>query len=60
MVFDKVIEDYITERRELPLVVYIKAEAVVFFSQKQLPRKMKSRLVIIVCAGYTFWQLFLQ
>ena len=29
MVFDKVIEDYITEMRELTLVVYIKAEAVV-------------------------------
>ena len=29
------------------------------FSQKQLPRKMKLRLVIIVCAGYIFWQLFL-
>ena len=29
------------------------------FSQRQLPRKMKSCLVIIVCAGYIFWQLFL-
>ena len=28
-------------------------------SQKQLPRKMKSRLVNIMCAGYIFWQLFL-
>ena len=27
--------------------------------QKQLPRKVKSRLVIIQCAGYIFWQLFL-
>ena len=31
----------------------------VYFSQKQLPRKMKLRLVIIDCAGYIFWQLFL-
>ena len=30
-----------------------------YFSQKQLPRKMMSRLVIIECAGYIFWQLFL-
>ena len=29
------------------------------FSSKQLPRKMKTRLVIIECAGYIFWQLFL-
>ena len=29
-----------------------------YFSQKQLPRKMKSRLVITECAGYIFWQLF--
>ena len=28
--------------------------------KKQLPRKMKSRLVIIICAGYIFWQQFLQ
>ena len=30
------------------------------FSQKQLPRKMKSRLVILECAGYILWQLFLR
>ena len=30
------------------------------FSQKQLPREMESRLVIIMCAGYIFWQLFLR
>ena len=29
------------------------------FSQKQLPHKMKTRLVIIKCAGGIFWQLFL-
>ena len=33
---------------------------ILFFSQKQLPRKMKSRLVIIECADYIFWQLFLR
>ena len=33
---------------------------VLYFSQKQPPRKMKSRLVIIDCAGYIFRQLFLQ
>ena len=32
---------------------------IIFFSQKQLTRKMNSRLVIIECAGYIFWQLFL-
>ena len=32
---------------------------VLYFSQKQLPHKMKTRLVIIKCAGYTFRQLFL-
>ena len=35
------------------------SQAMIYFSQKQLPRKMKSRLVIIMCAGYIFWQLFL-
>ena len=30
-----------------------------YFSQKQLPRKMELRLVITKCAGYTFRQLFL-
>ena len=29
----------------------------IHFSQKQLPRKTKTRLVIIECAGYIFWQL---
>ena len=28
-------------------------------SQKQLPSKLKLRLVIIECAGYIIWQLFL-
>ena len=31
-----------------------------YTSQKKLPRKMKSRLVIIECAGYICWQLFLR
>ena len=31
---------------------------VVHFSQKQLPRKTKTRLVILECAGYIIWQLF--
>ena len=31
-----------------------------YFSQKPLLRKMKSRLDIIEYAGYVFWQLFLQ
>ena len=31
-----------------------------YFSQKQLPFEMKSRLVIIECTGYIFWQLFLR
>ena len=30
-----------------------------YFSQKPQPRKMKSHLVIIMCACYIFWQLFL-
>ena len=29
------------------------------FSQRQLPRKLKTRLVIIECAGYIFWQFSL-
>ena len=33
---------------------------VLHFSQKQLSRIMKSRLVITNCAGYIFWQLFLR
>ena len=33
---------------------------ILYFSQKQLPREMESRLVIIECAGYIFWQLFLR
>ena len=32
---------------------------ILYSSQKQLPRKMKSRLVIIECAGYIFGQSFL-
>ena len=32
----------------------------VYFSQKQLLRIMKSRLVIIQCAGFKFWQLLLR
>ena len=31
-----------------------------YFSQKQLPRKMKLRLVILVYAGNIFWQLFVR
>ena len=31
----------------------------IYFSQKQPPPKMTSRLAIVVCAGYIFWQLFL-
>ena len=30
-----------------------------YISQKQLPCKMKTCLVITMCAGYIFWQLFL-
>ena len=30
-----------------------------YVSQKQLPRKMMTRLVIIECAGYALRQLFL-
>ena len=33
---------------------------ILYFSKKQLLRKMKSRLVIIECAGYIFRQLFLR
>ena len=33
---------------------------ILYFSQKQMPREIESRLVIIVCAGYIFWQLFLR
>ena len=32
---------------------------ILYISQKQLRRKLKSRLVIVACAGYIFWQLFL-
>ena len=35
-------------------------KVILSFSQKQTPRKMKLRLVIIECAGYIFWQLFLR
>ena len=43
------------------LVLYSSVNQVhLYFSQKQLPRKMKSRLVIIACAGYILWQLFLR
>ena len=38
--------------------VLIFHRTILYFSQKQLPRKMKSRLVIRKCAGYIFWQLF--
>ena len=39
------------------VVLYIYA---VYFSQKQLPCKIKPRLVIIECAGYILWQFFLR
>ena len=38
----------------------ISGSSIVYFSQKQLPREMEPRLVIIVCAGYIFWQLCLR
>ena len=38
-----------------PYIIYV-----LYFSQKQLPRKMKSRFVITTCAGYIFKQLFLR
>ena len=31
----------------------------IYFSQKRLRRKMKSRLVITKCEGNIFWQLLL-
>ena len=36
------------------------APRILYSSQKQLPREMESHLVIIVGAGYIFWQLFLR
>ena len=35
----------------LPMI----ASLILYFSQKQLPREIEPRLVIIVCAGYIFW-----
>ena len=32
----------------------------IYFPQKQLPRKMKTRLVITECTGYIFWQFFCE
>ena len=40
------------------LIVMLQPQHYLYFSQKQLPRRMKTRLVIIMCAGYNFWQLF--
>ena len=45
--------------RVISIVYLITVLLLLYISQKQLPRKMKSRLVIIECAGYIFWQLFL-
>ena len=36
------------------ILVLPSSTLVLYFSQKQLPRKMESHLVIVVCAGYTF------
>ena len=33
---------------------------VLYDSQKQLPHKVKVRLIIIECAGYIFWQSFVR
>ena len=33
---------------------------ILHFSQKQLPREMESRLIIIECAGYIFCRLFMR
>ena len=41
------------------LFEFLIVTAEIYVSQKQVPRKMKTRLVIIECAGYTLWQLFL-
>ena len=42
------------------LVVFLYVwETGIYFSQKQLPREMMSRLVITECAGDVFWRLFL-
>ena len=41
------------------VVPALTAALLIHFSQKQLPRKKKSRLAIIACAGYILWQLFL-
>ena len=48
------------ERKSLRYDDYLSFEMQLYFSQKQLPGKMKSRLVILECAGYIFWPLFLQ
>ena len=38
-------------RCAIQLYTYLKYPVKVYFSQKRLPRKMKSRLVIVKCAG---------
>ena len=48
------VEIYLVNVYTIYIYIYI------YVSQKQLPRKMKSRLVIIQCAGNIFWQLFLR
>ena len=40
------------------LLISLSVSIFLYVSQKQLPRKMKTRLVIIECAGYTLWQFF--
>ena len=42
-------------------MMFVRVTLLIYCSQKQLPRKIrkiKSRLVIIKCAGYIFWQFF--
>ena len=47
----------------MPLVIILQESALstnkLYFSQKQMPREMEPRLVILECAGYILWQLFM-
>ena len=52
--------DYVCESIKTELCALTKADRELYCLQKQLPRKMKSRLVIEECAGYIFWQIFLR
>ena len=57
-VFDNYSANVMVDGRPINLGLWDTAGNIIYFSQKQLPRELKLRLVITEYTGYIFWQLF--